>query len=404
MKKLLTLCMAVVMSLSANAKTIHWITFIDTTNKMIDAMGVDHGVGEIDKNGRRVLYAHFIDVINAALAEKGYVADKQDYWDVQTNPVNCKKAVQNLNVEPDDIIIFYYIGHGGRPVGQDPNKYPYPQMCLAQNSDEGLVPLTWVHDVLKSKGARLTITIGMCCNSESRGMTPKTKPLFSANYGKAYVEEDAVANIQKLFLESKGDIIATSASPKETSVGWDWGQLGEFDLYTGCLVYLFNHMASNGSFDWNSFFSNLGELVPNQYPKQHPIYTPNVTSSSAPSQQQREQPREEEVKKSSQTQPDNRTNDGNNVLEECFDYIIDKNVPLDKRVEMSNRLKGIFTSNATIKILGQDSDMVIDKEAAEVFFQRISTSRLLLKVVPVDGKYTSDDKLSEMRVREYYKK
>ena len=71
---------------------------------------------------------------------------------------------------------------------------------------------------------------------------------------------------------------------------------------------------------------------------------------------------------------------------------------------MSNRLKNIFTSNATIKILGQDGNQVIDKEPAEVFFQRISTSRLLLKVVPVDGKFSSDDRLTEMRVREYYKK
>ena len=92
MKKYIFLFMAAILAVSANAKTIHWITFIDTTNKMIDAMGVDHGVGEIDKNGRKVLYAHFIDVVNAALAEKGYVVDKQDYWDVQTNPINCKKS------------------------------------------------------------------------------------------------------------------------------------------------------------------------------------------------------------------------------------------------------------------------------------------------------------------------
>lgn len=399
MKKYLFLLSATMLMVSAKAKTIHWITFIDTTDKKIDAMGVDHGVGEIDKNGRKVLYAHFIDVVNAALAEKGYVANKQDYWDVQTNPVNCKKAVQNLSVEPDDIIVFYYIGHGGRPKGLDVDKYPYPQMCLTKSLEEQneFVPLTWVHDVLKSKGARLAITIGMCCNSEARKIVPKSKPLFSANYGNTYVEADAVSAIQKLFLESKGDLIATSASPKEASVGWDWGQLGEFDLYTGCLVLLFNYMASNGYFEWNSFFSNLGEFVSNKYPEQNPIYTSNITSASKPSQQQRKQPKEETIKKQ-------RKSDSNNSLEECFDYIIDKNVPLNKRIEMSNRLKNIFTSNATIKILGQDGNQVIDKEPAEVFFQRISTSRLLLKVVPVDGKFSSDDRLTEMRVREYYKK
>ena len=163
-------------------------------------------------------------------------------------------------------------------------------------------------------------------------------------------------------------------------------------------------MASNGNFGWKTFFSNLGELVSDQYPKQNPIYTANVSSISAPSQQQRKQPKEETVRKTPQTPQSQQADNGKNTLEECLDYIIDKNVPLNKRIEVSNHLKNIFTSDATIKILGQDVDQVIDKEPAEVFFQRISTSGLLLKVVPVVGKYSSDNRLSEMRVREYYKK
>ena len=404
MKKYIFLFIAAILTVSSTAKTIHWITFIDTTDKRVDAQGVDHGVGEMDKNGRKVLYSRFIDVVNAALAEKGYVADKQDYWDTSTSPENCKKAVQNLSVEPDDIIMFYYIGHGGRPEGQDPDKFPYPQMFLAQHSDNRLVPLTWVHDVLKSKGARLTVTIGMCCNSETRGMTPKTMPTFNVNYGNAYVDGGEVTAIQKLFLENKGDLLATSASPRETSAGNYLNGFGAIDFYTAALVVLFEESSKSGSLQWKPFFNNLAGLVSQINPDQHPIYTPNITSASEPSQQQRERPREEDVKKDPQTQQDQRTDDGNNALEECFDYIIDKNVPLSKRVEMSNRLKAIFTSGATIKILGQDVDQVIDKETVDVFFNRISTSRILLKVVPVDGKFTSDDRLSEMRVREYYKK
>lgn len=404
MKKSVFLCLTVMLIASANAKTIHWITFIDTTDKRVDAQGIDHGVGEMDKNGRKVLYSRFIDVVNAALAEKGYVADKQDYWDTSTSPENCKKAVQNLSVEPDDIIMFYYIGHGGRPEGQDPDRFPYPQMFLAQHSDNRLVPLTWVHDVLKSKGARLTITIGMCCNSETRGMSPKTMPIFNVNYGNAYVEGNEVTAIQKLFLENKGDLLATSASPRETSAGNYLNGFGAIDFYTAALVVLFEESAKTGSLQWKPFFNDLAGLVSQINPNQHPIYSPNITSASEPTQQQRERPREDEVKKAPQTRQNERTDDRNNTLEQCLDYVIDKNVPLNKRVEMSNRLKSFFTSNATIKILGQDVDQVFDKESADVFFQRISTSRLLLKVVPVDGKFTSDNKLSEMRVREYYRK
>lgn len=404
MKKYIFLFVATILTVSSTAKTIHWLTFIDTTDKRVDAQGVDHGVGEMDKNGRKILYSRFIDVVNAALAEKGYVADKQDFWDTSTSPENCKKAVQNLSVESDDIIMFYYIGHGGRPEGQDPDRFPYPQMFLAQHSDNRLVPLTWVHDILKSKGARLTVTIGMCCNSETRGMTPKTMPTFNVNYGNAYVDGGEVSAIQKLFLENKGDLLATSASPRETSAGNYLNGFGAIDFYTAALVVLFEESAKSGSLQWKPFFNDLAELVAQINPNQHPIYSSNITSASEPSQQQREQPKENDVKKEPQTQQDERTDDGNNALEECFDYIIDKNVPLSKRVEMSNRLKAIFTSSATIKILGQDVDRVIDKEPADVFFQRISTSRLLMKVVPIDGKFTSDNKLSEMRVREYYRK
>lgn len=402
MKKYILLCMAVVLSMSAKAKTIHWITFIDTTDKRVDAQGIDHGVGELDKNGRKVLYSRFIDVVNSALAEKGYKADKQDYWDTSTSPENCKKAVQNLSVEPDDIIMFYYIGHGGRPEGQDPEKYPYPQMFLAQHSDERLVPLTWVHDVLKSKGARLTITIGMCCNSETRGMSPKTMPTFNVNYGNAYVEGTKIDAIQKLFLENKGDLLATSASPKETSAGNYLEGFGAIDFYTAALVLLFEESAKSGNIQWVSFFNDLAEFVTYINPKQHPIFMSNISSAKAPTQQQREQPQEQI--NVTQTQQNQRTDEGNNTIEQCFDYIIDKNVPLNKRIDMSERLKSIFAGNATIKILGQDVDLVIDKESVEVFFQRISTSRLLLKVVPVDGKYSSDNKILEIRVREYYRK
>ena len=53
MKKYIFLFIAAILTVSSTAKTIHWITFIDTTDKRVDAQGVDHGVGEMDKNGRK---------------------------------------------------------------------------------------------------------------------------------------------------------------------------------------------------------------------------------------------------------------------------------------------------------------------------------------------------------------
>lgn len=51
------------MAAQIQAKTIHWLTFIDTT---------DRDVGEIDQNTRKILYARWIDLVNASLKEQGY--------------------------------------------------------------------------------------------------------------------------------------------------------------------------------------------------------------------------------------------------------------------------------------------------------------------------------------------
>ena len=57
MKKTALLTLALVLTIAAQAQTIHWLTFIDTT---------DDNVGRIDILGRQVLYNRFINVINAA--------------------------------------------------------------------------------------------------------------------------------------------------------------------------------------------------------------------------------------------------------------------------------------------------------------------------------------------------
>lgn len=67
----------------ANAQTIHWLTFIDTE---------DENVGVLDKNGREVLYNHFINPINAALKEKGYKTNIQDIHGTDLTPQKGKKC------------------------------------------------------------------------------------------------------------------------------------------------------------------------------------------------------------------------------------------------------------------------------------------------------------------------
>lgn len=383
MKRLIIFCIILSCILTVNAQTIHWLTFIDTTDK---------NVGALDVTGREVLYSRFINVINAALAEKGYNSDVQDFYGNRTNPENCKLAIENLTCRPNDIIVFYYIGHGTHAMGENNN---YPQMLLGCDWDEEhkFIPLAWVHDELKKKGSRLAITIGMCCNT-IQGATAKKAPTFSVNYGNTYISPTELNAIQNLFLSNKGDFILSSASVNQSSVGGST-PLGDMDLFTAVLIGQFEKNAIEGNLSWSSLFNNVKNIVHNvTNGSQTPIFESNISPV-----QMTEVRREK---------PDNNTldvrdaNSVGNVLTQCTDYIIDKNQAIEKRIEVSDRLKKIFSPDAEVKILGQDGNIVVDKENINDFLGRISSSRILLKVVPTAYSYKGNY-ITLLKVKEYYK-
>lgn len=271
--------MAVSAILSMNAKTIHWITFIDTT---------DPNVGEMDVVGRETLYNSYINLVNAALSEKGYNYVLHDYYGARTSPENCRKVISTLSTAPDDIIMFYYIGHGARAYN---DATQWPQMLMAQDDERKFVPLSWVHSALNEKPHRLLVTVGMCCNAKSN-ISPKDIPNFGVNYGNTYMSDEAIENIARLFLGHKGDLLLSSSKAGEFSLGVGpyKGKTG-IDVFTMYLVEAFKYvMSGEMDPDWNTFFGAVGDAVSIQASKfdppceQHPQWQPNLQTAEAPGQ------------------------------------------------------------------------------------------------------------------------
>ncbi len=375
-------------ALLGNAQTIHWLTFIDTT---------DENVGLPDINGRKVLYSRFINVVNAALAEKGIQSDVQDYYGYWVSPENCKRAIESLRCQPNDIVVFYYIGHGGRPVTDDDDKYPFPQMWMAQDDERKMIPLDWVHSTLKGKGARLTVSIGMCCNVDQR-LTIKRAPTFSVSYGNVYLDEVQLRSIQNMFLNYQGDLILSSASPGEKSYG-GMTPMGSMDLFTAVLVANFEEAAAEGNLSWNPLFNKIKRKVNIETQgDQTPMYISNIVIASRPNSQvqPKNQPNETGINLS-----DARETGG--LLMRFFDFLVDAGQSLDDRIAVAEKLKGLFANDAQIKVVGQDRETVVDKENIDSFLMRLTTSRILLKVYPTLYKYTGEH-ITILEVQEYYKK
>ena len=394
MKRIFLILALFCLVLTTNAQVIHWITFIDTT---------DGNVGEFDVKGREVLYDRFINVINAALRQKGYESHVLDFYGYRTTPENCKRAVERLTSRPEDIIVFYYIGHGAHSAFEQ--KDPYPQMALANFDESKNIPLSWVHRVLKSKGARLTATIGMCCNSLDNQVSAKVAPTFSANYGNCKLNSTQLAAIQDMFLEYKGDFILASSKKGQSSYPGDT-PLGEMDIFTYHTATLFDTYSKTGSLKWDTFFNHVTNAVNSDTNgRQTPFFEANLTSASAPSPA----PTPKTQPSTSSTNLDDPIAVGN-MLTRYFDFLIDANQDWKKRKNVSEDAQKMFSSDAIVKVVGQDScgesweSESLGSEKSDVFLYRLASSKILLKVVPVRYKYSkSSNKITQLIVKEYYK-
>lgn len=417
MRKAILTFFVTIMCIFTNAQTIHWLTFIDTT---------DPNVGQIDVYGRQMLYNYFINEVNAALAQKGYQSDIQDFYGVRVSPEDCKDAVEMLSVsDPNDIIVFYYIGHGARPdAGSDyTDEHPYPQMCMAQHDEDKFIPLEWVDEKLSSKGARLSVTIGMCCNNVDPGITIKEEPNFSPNYGATYLSSNKIKRIQEMFLNTAGHIIATSASPKQTSGCFQIYQ-SPFpnpscyrDRYSYAICSFFQTQLDDykRELTWDDFLGKISWFV-DKYSnhEQTPIH--DIYIADAPDVKEPEPVAvpQEEIKATQQKQVANKTiqqGDSNscdwiNELTNYLSSLINVSLSHTDRITLEMRLsETLFADNAVVKFLAQDSDIVIDKCSVADWLGVLATNPngRIIKVIVEEGAFDSNNKIHTLKVREIYK-
>lgn len=402
MRRLLftTLVLLGCITIQLQAKTIHWLTFIDTTDGIGKPGG---GVGEIDQNTRKIMYARWINIVNASLAEQGYDVNIIDIYGSKTSPENCKSIINDLQCDNEDIVVFYYVGHGT----ENTSTSKFPLMLMAQTNVNKFIPLTWVHETLKKKGARLTISIGMCCNAR-QGAPGRIAPTFSINYGNTYIDQGMSKNIKKLFLNYRGDLIVTSASPNESS--WACGSnIGPTDYFTlNLLAYFNNVLPDDNNPSWETILTEIKNAVyedvkndvaiQNRFPgsTQTPIWENNLVAANSPAPTKPTSPDKEET-------PANDMTIVKTALNKALAYISSCSADEMERIKYAKKMKAAFKSNLVVKIISQDGDVVVDKEDISDYLGRVSTSRSLMNVSVDDLSVDQNGQIISLRVRESYK-
>lgn len=398
MKKLaiIALMLLGVMATQVEAKTIHWLTFIDTT---------DPNVGETDQNTRKILYARWIDLVNASLKEQGYNVNIIDIYGSKTSPENCKNIINDFDCKQgEDIVVFYYVGHGTENTGTS----KFPLMLMASSDVNKFIPHDWVHNKLKSLNPRLTVTISMCCNAR-QGAPGRIAPTFSPNYGNAYIDQATSESIKKMFLDYTGDIKITSATPPESSWGCN-SNIGLTDFFTLNLLIQFNEqLPKNSNPNWISMMKDVKngvssdvrtcEPIQLRFPgtTQTPYWESNLSAASRPS-----------ITRPTPPDPNPTPKDDKTIIKRDLDrvlsFISSTNVDEDDRVEVAEKIAPAFARNLVVRMMSQDGDVVVDKESISTFLGRISTSSLLKNVSVVDFSMNQNGKITSLRVREVYNK
>lgn len=234
---------------------IHAIVFCNTN---------DPKIGESCENDQK----RFVE-------ELGIIQDALDcdvdwmnvYTGKECNKPNLEKALSNLNCNSNDVIFFYYSGHGVH-AKSDVAEGWLPQMCLIYESydQDKFVPVTDVMKALESKPARLKLIVTDCCNNEASWVSSKSLVVEDGKTAKSDVN---VKNLKKLFYESKGTVVATSSKRGQVSLGPKEG--GLFSIAFWDEIYKLEQ--GNGNADWKSVFeSTKKRTLEYSSGKQEPVF------------------------------------------------------------------------------------------------------------------------------------
>lgn len=183
--------------------------------------------------------------------------------DVRQDKIRSELA--NLKVNSDDVVLFFYSGHGSHE-NKDPNN-PWPYLLLSR--DKSTIDLETINSILMSKHPRFLLSVANACNSLE---APKDSPgdfKMDAQIDYTWlVNHDwkAENNYRKLFLETNGTILVTSSKVGEPSYGKP--SYGGYYPYAFVVslqqeVQYFNHPS------WGSILKKSYDFVSS---KQHPDY------------------------------------------------------------------------------------------------------------------------------------
>ena len=150
--------------------------------------------------------------------------------------------MQSLSISSNDIVIFYYSGHGFR---QETDQAPWPSFVIPGiKSPRTLVPGEKICQALKEHAPRFALVLFDCCNNEvtSKKILPFAKsPLIT--------HSTSLPGLSSLFKSTRGMVTITASSPGEFSIAIVGGK-DKGSIFTSQFLMALLQKAHNKNATW----------------------------------------------------------------------------------------------------------------------------------------------------------
>ncbi|MBQ3804699.1 MAG: caspase family protein [Prevotella sp.] len=389
----LLLCLSAVVPLSA--QVMHAIIFADTK---------DPSVGACDLQD---YYRVSVEMSTIASAT-GMQLKSYYYKDDRCSSRNLKDLLASLQTQPEDVIFFYYTGHGTRSAN---DVSQFPQMCLGSTNQMNFFPLERVLNELSYQPARLKLVLGDCCNNVVGGVLPKDP---SAK-GPTVLRKSAANVYGSLFIGNMGTVIASGCQAGETSAALSCDNQPAGGAFTISMMATLKDYATKGlESTWETLLTATQQTT-YQLAEHTPMFNISVKEATE-ADLAAQQPSETAVAEETQTaptapvqqrEPQNTATDDDYVEPiVLLTAIGNEKLGVETRVKVQDKaLKALFASpNAKIEVVGSNGTTIVATERAEDFVLRLCTTHNLLNLVELEKQTDDKGRYTYLKVHEIYMK
>jgi len=253
---LCSLALASNLPLAADARNLYSIIVADTRDYY-----VGNSVTQDFEHMRQKMQdvAHYTDLTLKEITLTNYDA----------SPTTVLKKLKEVQINHDDVVVFYYAGHGYRT--ESKGSSPWPNLAFSVSS-RGLEYETIMSELSNKHPQFLLTLVDICNNVIPENFAP---PVITSTLPRAAEDKNLIKNYRLLFSNTTGTIFIAAASVGEFSYGFEDG-----GLYTNAFLKSMNTEVKkkSGPANWQNILKNAYNIAsdPKSEDIEHPYSEVNI--------------------------------------------------------------------------------------------------------------------------------